>query len=138
MLRAALWSRSSTSPQRGQTCVRTLQRLLDALWTWGPVGQDARTVLARERRRHGYYSLPGACCLEREDGQERTPPRVADARGAGVVPDQVGRLHLLVRDHVILLHEGECRLVVEVLAVSSRHLLAITRRASPWPLHIVV
>jgi hypothetical protein len=73
------------------------------------------TVLAGIGRRHGGDSLPGAFCLESEDGKERTPPRIRDTLSQGVILDHVGRLHVLVIDHIELLHQLEGFLVVEVL-----------------------
>src|SRR4029077_16229870 len=37
-------------------------------------------------------SLPGACSLESEDGEERAPPRIRDALCEGVIPDHIGAL----------------------------------------------
>src|SRR5215470_17883649 len=56
------------------------------------VHQDsaARTSLAGVGRRHSHHSLPGACSLESEDGQELRPARILDAFGEIVVPDHLG------------------------------------------------
>ena len=61
------------------------------------VDQDAaaRTSLAGVGRRNHFHSLPGACSLESEDGEESRPPSIADALGEVVVPDHVGRLQVL-------------------------------------------
>ena len=87
----------------------------------------ARTGLAGVGRRHGYDSLPGACCLESEDAQERAPARIMDALGEMVVLEHVGRLQVLVIDHVVVAHQRERRLVVEVLS------LALHLSDAPWP-----
>ena len=78
----------------------------------------ATTGLRGRGRRHGDDSTPGPCCLGAEDGQALGPPRVAEARGQVVILDQVGRLHVFVRDRVVLPDQGERRLVVEVGALA--------------------
>src|SRR5262249_3514007 len=93
------------------------ERLLYPLRAEGPIGEHARTVLTHERRRHGYGSLKSVCCFEIKAAQERPPRHVADALGDGVVPEQVGRLQILVVDDVELTHERQRALVVEVLAL---------------------
>src|SRR5215831_6992128 len=75
----------------------------------------ARTGLRGERRRHGYDRLPSLYRFERQDGQEPTPARIADALGEVVILDQVGRLQLFVIDRVALAHQRQGRLMVEVL-----------------------
>jgi hypothetical protein len=75
----------------------------------------ARTPLAGIGGRHGYSLLPRVCCFESKDGEERHPARIANAFGEVVVPEQVGRLQVLMIDRVIGADERQRRLVVEVL-----------------------
>ncbi len=58
----------------------------------------AATILGRVRRVDRFHSLPGACCLESEDGQEVAPPGVVDALveaglAAGPVVEHSRRSH---------------------------------------------
>ena len=71
---AAFSSRSITSPQEGQTWVRTPRD------SWARAPHSA-TVLRGIGGWHGDHSTPGACCLGFEDGAERRPARIADALG---------------------------------------------------------
>src|SRR5262249_40247456 len=130
MFSAAFASRSSTSPQRGQTWVRTLVRLLHPLRAGRPIGEHTRTVLAGERRRHGYSLLKSVCCFENKDAQERTPPRIGDTLGEVVVPDHVGRLQIFVVDGVVLVHERQCGLMMEVGALALH--LQVCLRKQPY------
>jgi hypothetical protein len=41
-----------------------------------------------------------------------------DTLGEMVVPDHIGRLQVLMRDHVVLTHQRERRLVVKVLPLA--------------------
>src|SRR5262249_22635206 len=91
-----------------------------------------------------FHSLPGACCLASEDGEEVTPPGIVNTRvparllagpavfvAAGAVwlwlraATQGGRLDRLNVDYVVPAHEGECRLVVEVAALPAHLLLLL-------------
>ena len=65
---AAFSSRSRISPQFGQTWVRT-ERLC---WMRAPQPEQSS---GRIRGIDRFHSLPGACCLAREDGQEVAPSR---------------------------------------------------------------
>jgi hypothetical protein len=87
----------------------------------------ARAHLAGIGRRHSDDSAPSACCFGAEDAQERRPARIGDAFGKVVVPDHVGRLQVLMIDGVILAHQLERYLVVEVLSLSL-HLLMRLRQ----------
>src|SRR5262249_47566237 len=89
----------------------------------------ARACLTRERRINRYYSLPGAFSLERKDGQERPPPAIADALGEVVVLHHIADLQRFVIDGVVLSHQGECRFMVEVLALAA-HMLMRPRQQS--------
>jgi hypothetical protein len=62
--------------------------------------------------------LPSVCCFESKDGEERTPASIGDALGEVVIPEHVGRLQRFVIDGVVLLHQRERRLVVEVLPLA--------------------
>ncbi len=74
----------------------------------------ARTGLRGERRRHGYGSLPSVCCFGCEEGAELAPASITDALGEVVVLHHVGRLQVFVIDRVVLTHQRQRRLVVEV------------------------
>ena len=74
----------------------------------------AATSLAGRGRRHSYHSLPGACSLESEDGQEPRPARIADALGKVVVLDPMGRLPIFMGDAIVGAHQPCCVLVMEV------------------------
>jgi hypothetical protein len=74
-----------------------------------------RAPLASERRMDRLHSLPSACCFEREDAQERAPPRIADALGESVVLEHVGRLQVFVIDRVSGADQGQRCVVVKVL-----------------------
>ena len=76
------------------------------------------TVLGGVLCRQRYHSLPGACCLESEDGTECCPARIADAFGEVTVPHHVGDLHIFQIDHVILAYQSERCLVVEVVSLA--------------------
>jgi hypothetical protein len=62
--------------------------------------------------------LPSIRCFDSQDGQECRPRRIRDGFGAVVIPDHVGRLHVLAIHAVVLPHEGERRLVLEVLPLA--------------------
>src|SRR5262249_24278277 len=117
IFRAALWSRGRLVPQSGHECWADRQPFPHELAT-----NRSRTGLAGIGMRHGYGLLKSMWCLERKDAQEATPSRIGDAPGTMVVLEQVGRLHVLVRDRVVLAHSLKCRFVVEVLALAL-HLL---------------
>jgi hypothetical protein len=70
-------------------------------------------------------SLPGAYCLESEDGQERRPAHITDTLGAMVIPDHVGRLQVFVLDGVVLAHQCQRRLVVEISPLAARLLMRL-------------
>src|SRR5262249_50759901 len=57
--------------------------------------------------------------FEAQDGQKRAPPGIRDALGQVVVPYQVADLQRFVIDRVVLTHQGERGLMVEVLALPS-------------------
>ena len=83
----------------------------------------ARTLLAGERRIDRYHFTPGPYCLGVKDAQELRPARVLDALGEMVILDHIGRLQVLVIDHIILAHEGERRLVVKVPPLAAHRLM---------------
>src|SRR5262245_2089804 len=96
MVRAAFSSRSSTNPQRGQTCVRTR----GAFWTrYGHGKPSGRTPEqswvvyaggAANTRRPAHIALPWFALV---DGPKCRPPRVANALGKMRVADHVGHPH---------------------------------------------
>jgi hypothetical protein len=88
----------------------------------------ARTPLTRERRVDRLHLLPGACCLESEDGEKRRPACVRDALCKVVVPDHIGRLQLFMIDRVVLLNEGQRRLMVEVLSLATYRLMRLRQQ----------
>jgi hypothetical protein len=59
------------------------------------------------------------------------PSGIADALGKVVIPNQVGRLQVLVRDGVVLARQGERRLVVTVLSLTAHSLMRLRQR-SGW------
>ncbi len=77
----------------------------------------ARADLTGVGRRHSDHSSPSVCCCGCEDAQELAPARVLNRLGQIVVLEQVGDLQVFMRDRVVLSHELECRLVVEVGAL---------------------
>jgi hypothetical protein len=77
----------------------------------------ARTSLAGERGIHRNHSLPSIRSFESEDGHERTPPRILDGLSEMMVLDHVADPQVFMVDRVILAHERERRLVVEVLSL---------------------
>jgi hypothetical protein len=48
-----------------------------------------------------------------------------------VIPDHVGRLQLLVKDHVVLTYERERRLVMKVLPLAPDLLVRLSEPGSP-------
>ena len=78
----------------------------------------ATTILARVRRRHGYHPLPGTCCLERADAQERCPSGVRNGLCQMRVREQIGRRQVLVLDRVVRAHERARRLVLVIGALA--------------------
>src|SRR6516164_5617529 len=76
-----------------------------------------RTGLAGEHRVDRLHSLPGACSLESKDGQQRAPPRIADALGQVTVLDQVGDPQVFVIDDVVRLDQLTGFSVMEVTAL---------------------
>jgi hypothetical protein len=74
---------------------------------------------------HRNHFPTGARCLESADAQECAPPGIGDALGQVVVPEHIADLHVLVIDRVVLTHEGERGLVVEVLSLPPHRLLRL-------------
>src|SRR5262245_41949175 len=83
MFLTAFASRSSTSPQEGQTCIRT-ERLF---CTRAPHPLQSWLVIGRVHQNH---SLAGPYCLAGEDGAELTPASVRNGFAVAPVPYQVG------------------------------------------------
>ena len=50
-------------------------------------------------------------------------PGILDALSKVVVPDQVGRLQVLMIDRVVCAHQGKRRLMVEVLSLATHFLM---------------
>ncbi len=100
---------------------------------FGDQNATARTSLARERRRHGYDSPTGACCLVGEDAQERRPPSILDTLGEMVIPEHVGRLQVLVINHIIGTHQGERRLMMKVLPLAAHRLMRLGEQDNRFP-----
>jgi hypothetical protein len=114
MLSAACASRPSTSPQDGQTCVRTRTRL----GTRSPHPEHSWLVYWA-----GIASRTGAGCRGGEDGAEPRPAGIRDARGQAAVPHPVSDPHIVEVDGIVLAHQQQHRLVVAV---------------PPLPLHVLV
>ena len=113
---AALWSRCRLVPHSGQECQRTDK----PFWTTSP------QPLHRLRGIGGIdgdYPATSACCLVRQDDEERAPPRVTDGLRQMVMLHHVGRLEIFVIDHIIGAYEGERRLVVKVAPLASHRLV---------------
>jgi hypothetical protein len=100
---------------------------------FGDHNATARTSLAGVSRRHGDCPLPGACCLESEDAQERRPAGIGDALGEMMVPDHVGRLQVFMVDHVVLLNEGQRRLMVEIRSLTAHFLMRLGKQRYRFP-----
>lgn len=83
---------------------------------------EARAGLAGIRRVDRNYLPTGARCLGAEDGEKFAPACVTDTLGQMAVLHHSGDLQIFVIDHVKLAHEGERRLVLEVLPLT-HHLL---------------
>src|SRR5215813_10138947 len=58
------------------------------------------TVLAGERRWHGYNPTDSIRCFAFEDGPKRCPVRVADTLGEMVVANPAGHAHIFAVDHL--------------------------------------
>ena len=125
MFSAAFSSRSITSPQEGQTWVRT-ERLFG---TRSPQPEQSWLVYCGRHRSH---SLPGPCCLVCEDAPEVRPPGITDAFGEVAVPEHVANLQIFQIDHVVLPEQGERGLMVEVAPLTP-HLLVLTLQAVRRP-----
>jgi hypothetical protein len=52
-----------------------------------------------------------------EDGAKRCPAGITDALGQVVVPYHIRNQHIFEIDHVILLQQGQCGLVVKVASL---------------------
>ena len=80
------------------------------------------------------HSLPGACCLEREDAQERRPARIGDALGKVVILDHVGDPQVLVIDDIAFAHKRQRRLMVKVLSLAAHSLMRLggALADAPW------
>ena len=99
---AAFSSRSSTSPQAGQTWVRTLSDL-------GHARPTAATILAGVGGRHGDDPTPGACCLGFEDGAELRPTRIEMLLAEVTVPYHVGDPQIFEVNRVVLAQAASVR-----------------------------
>src|SRR5258707_6670618 len=73
----------------------------------------AATLLAGVLRRNCHHSLPGACCLESEDGAELIPRSIADALGEVGVSQQIADLQVFEIDHLVLAEQCECGLMLK-------------------------
>jgi hypothetical protein len=89
----------------------------------------ARTGLRGVGRRHPDDSLASCRRLARPDAQEGAPPRVRTGLGQGVIPEQVGRLQVFVRDRVVPTHERARRRVVDVRSCPPRPLMRAGEQA---------
>jgi hypothetical protein len=78
----------------------------------------ARTGLASIGSRHGDNPLPSICCFGCEDTQELAPARVLDGLGEMMILDHIGRVQVLIIDHIVLSHECEHHLAMEVHALT--------------------
>jgi hypothetical protein len=58
------------------------------------------------------------CCCACEDGAKRCPAGITDAFGQGVVVHQSADLQIFKIHRVVLLQQGECRLMVEVASLA--------------------
>ncbi len=85
MFFAALWSRCRLVPQSGQECQRTDKSL-------GDDDPTPATGLRGVRGIDGYNLATGACCLVRQDDEERAPSRVTDAFRQMVILHHIGGL----------------------------------------------
>src|SRR5215469_8806523 len=123
MLSAAFSSRSSTSPQDGQTWVRTDRLLATRCIQRLPSGSTPTTVLAGVLCGNRDHLTPGACCLGLKDGAKRCPASIGDALGEVVVPDHIRNPQIFHIDHVILLQQRECGLVMKVAPLPLHRLM---------------
>src|SRR5215469_10304059 len=53
-------------------------------------------------------------CFAAQDGPELPPARITDALGEARILDQIGHLQIFQIDHIIGLHQPECRLMMKV------------------------
>ena len=63
-------------------------------------------------------------CFAAQDGPELPPARITDALGEARILDQIGHLQIFQIDHIIGLHQPECRLMMKVPPLSL-HLLVL-------------
>jgi hypothetical protein len=88
-----------------------------------------RAGLAGGGRRHGYDLLPGACCLESKDGKEHPPTSITDAFGEVMVLHHVGRLQIFVIDRVVLAHQLDRCLMLEILPLAFHRLMRLGQQS---------
>src|SRR5215469_12651242 len=87
----------------------------------------AAAVLGGIGRRHGDDSTASVPCFAFEDGPKLGPAGITHALGEVVVPDQVGHRQVFQIDRVVLPHQEERRLVVEVVPLPT-DLLVLLRQ----------
>ena len=121
MLRAALWSRCRLVPQSGHACQRTDKPLC----TSTPQPEQAWLVYAGGTATTVFPAAAACCRFARQDAQERTPARIADALGQVIVLDHVGRLQVFVIDRVVLPEQLQGEFVMEILPLSSAILVSM-------------
>src|SRR6516165_5629708 len=122
-------------PQDVERGIVVTMKTRPALWTGVPANREslrhhdatARTHLAGERWVYRLHSLPGACSLESEDGQERTPPCVRNGLGEVVVPHPVGDPPVFMVDDIVRLDQRTRFLVVEVAALAGDVLMCLSQ-----------
>jgi hypothetical protein len=85
----------------------------------------ATTGLRGVCRRHSDDSAPSVHCFGCEDAQEARPARISDALGEAVILEHVGRLQIFVIEHIVLSHELERNLLVEVLSLAAHRLMRL-------------
>src|SRR5215472_10580822 len=106
MVTAAFSSRSRTSPQDGQTWVRTDRLFAPRCLQRLPAGttplQSWLVYWLVSAGRHCAHLTPGACCRGVQDGAQRCPAGSAAALGQVAVSDQRADLQVFELDHVVL------------------------------------
>src|SRR5262249_52330303 len=120
------------------------ERLGEAFSADCSIGQHVGTILGRVGGWDRFRSLPGACSLESEDSEEGGPSGVQNSfvqarLAAGSVMEiaalavwrrgrttaEVGGLDRLDMERVVLAHQGQGRLVVEVAPLPPHGLMGL-------------
>ena len=110
MVRAALWSRSSTSPQVGQTCVLTLSDFFDACAT-------PAAILTREGwlNRYHRYAMEGTVVVHPR--QKAAPGGITDTLCQTPVFHEVAYPKVFIGNQIVRCDERACLLAGKIFTL---------------------